>query len=80
LAELPPFPLNDTALAGISSLTNLQALSVNRLSYTSAAGYAALPASLTLLQLKDMKNPQISGRSLATLTQLQHLQLEQIGD
>jgi hypothetical protein len=75
--------VDDTALATISSLTNLQALSVVSFTRTSAAGYAALPASLTLLQLKEMTDLEVTGSaatSLASLTQLQHLQLHGIGD
>jgi hypothetical protein len=81
--ELSNSSFDDTALAAISSLTDLQALSVECLGRTSAAGYAALPASLTLLELKEMPHLAIVGsaaNSLAALTQLQHLQLRRIRD
>jgi hypothetical protein len=81
--ELSDSSYDDTGLATISSLTNLQALSVGSLSRTSAAGYAALPTSLTLLELKRMPDVEITGsaaHSLAALRQLQHLQLHAIED
>jgi hypothetical protein len=78
-----PSSVYDTGLAAISSLTNLQALSVWGLDGTSAEGYAALPASLTLLELMQMPHLEVTGSaadSLAALTQLQHLQLQRIND
>jgi hypothetical protein len=59
--ELFNSSFDDTGLGTISSLTNLQALSVDILSRTSAAGYAALPASLTRLELKEMTHLEITG-------------------
>jgi hypothetical protein len=73
---------DDVGLAAVSSLTNLQELSVDRLWKTSAAGYAALPTSLTLLELQRMRGLEITGSaadSLAALTQLQHLRLHVVG-
>jgi hypothetical protein len=52
--ELCNSSFDDAGLAAITSLTNLQALSVESLDRTSAAGYAALPTSLTRLELKEM--------------------------
>jgi hypothetical protein len=81
--EFKSTSVDDTALAAISSLTNLQALSVEGFTRTSPAGYAALPASLTLLEFKQMWHLHIMGSAadcLAALTRLQHLQLQGIGD
>jgi hypothetical protein len=73
---------DDTDFAAISGVEDWQAIPVESVMHTSTAVLAALPASLSQLELKGMRDLFIEGsaaNSLAALTQLQHLQLQRIG-
>jgi hypothetical protein len=80
--ELCHSNFGDTSLCAVSSLTHLQALVLENLSKAGAAVYAALPASLTRLDLVSTKRGlAMTGSScshLAALSQLLHLKLQQI--
>jgi hypothetical protein len=80
--ELSNSSFDNTGLAPISRLHHLQDLRIENLGRSRAAGYAALPTTLTWLDLRQMKELVITGShadGIAKLTQLRHLQLQEIG-
>jgi hypothetical protein len=80
--DLSASSFDDTGLSAASSLAHLQDLRIESLGRTTAASYTALPTTLTRLEMRHMKELVITSSDAAgleALSQLWHLQLQDIG-